>query len=124
MLWLGAELFLAAFFAGRLNLPALQGVGPPELILVSGADRLGILNEECQHGFSAKPASFPLRLLPLPDPVLVTVLAEDLESFRPAEPLLPLLFFGPGDLTLLEAAAASSAARQNLFHSSADSEGV
>ncbi len=73
----------------------------------------------------SKPASFPLHLLPLLDPVLVTALAKDLESFGLAEPLLPLPFFGPGDLALLEAAAAaSSAARRNLFHSSADSEGV
>ncbi len=113
-----------AFFAGRLNLPALQGVRPPELILVSGADRLGILKEESQRGFSAKPTSFPLRLLPLPEPVLVTVLADDLESFRPAEPLLTLLLFSSGDLVLLEVAAASLAARRNLFHSCADSEGV
>ncbi len=65
-----------------------------------------------------------MRLLPLPDPVLVTVLAEDLESFGPPEPLLPLLFFGPEDLALREEAAASSAERQNLVHSSADSERV
>ncbi len=75
-------------------------MGPPELTLVSGADRLGILKEESQHGFSAGPASFPLHLLPLPDLILVTVLAEDLESFGPPGPLLPLPFFEPGDLAL------------------------
>ena len=67
-------------------MPALRGVGPPELTLVSGVDHLGILKEESQRSFSARPASFPLRLLPLPDPILVTVPAEDLESFGPPKP--------------------------------------
>ncbi len=98
---------------------------PPELALVSGSKRLGILKEESQRGFSARPASFPLRLLPLADPALATALAEDFESFSPAEPLLPLPFFEPGVFARLEVAvAASSAARRNRAHSSADSERV
>ena len=83
------------FFFGCFSLSALRGVWAPELTLVSGAGRLGILYEESHRGFSARPASFPIHLLPFPDPVLVTVLAEDLESFGPPEPLLLLVFFRP-----------------------------
>ncbi len=74
---------------------------------MSGAGRLGILYEESQRGFSARPASFPVRLLPFRDPVLATALAEDLESFGPPEPLLLLAHFWPADLALQEAAADS-----------------
>ncbi len=81
---------------GRLVLSVLRGEGTPELTLVSGSERLGILKEESQRGFSGNPASFPLRLLPFTDPALATALAEDFESFRPAEPLLPLPFLEPG----------------------------
>ncbi len=62
---------------------------------MSGSKRLGILKKVSHRGFSANPASLPLCLLPLADPALTTALAEDFESFRPAEPLLPLPFFEP-----------------------------
>ncbi len=100
MLWLGMELFLATFFFECFSLSALWGTRAPELTLVSGAGHLGILYEESQRGFSARPASFPLHLLPFPDPFLAAVPAEDLKSFGPPELLLLLSLFWPEDLSL------------------------
>ncbi len=104
------ELFLAAFFTGRLNLPALRGIGAPR---TDASVRRGML-QDLKGGIPARLFSqtnlFPLVFAALTRPCLGHSAGRGFESFGPAEPLPPFLFFGPGNLTLLEAAAASSAA--------------